>query len=374
MSPEQNPKASGKEELAREATDYPEVHPARGDDAAREKAQTLVFLHGGNVGNWSWDPQVLAFADFNILTLHLPAFGARFEEQWEGLDSAADDVAALIADEVPSGGVHLVGISLGGVIALHVAARHPELVESVMITGTPIASLSSTAKAMQRMQLKLIGSEWYWRFQAGAYGMVENERELFAEHGVKLKAENMRAIMDEIGPGALPANLSSYTGPILVLAGAKEPKVVAKSFAQLSAALPQAKLRLVPGMHHQWNIENPLLFNAVLRRWITSGGLHQILARPAAPKPHGASTYSSAKDHASTLEEVDPQDPAKPKSARLVDRLDPRRLDLNKLDLKATLSKKPPVDKRPSAEESAAPEKPAQPEKPEHPGAVERPE
>ncbi|WP_313814914.1 alpha/beta hydrolase [Glutamicibacter sp.] len=367
MSEQHEQPVSAKEELAREATEYPEVHPARGDAQAREKAQTLVFLHGGNVGNWSWDPQVLAFADFNILTLHLPAFGARYEEQWEGLDSAADDVAALIADEVSSGGVHLVGMSLGGVIALHVAARHPELVDSVMITGTPVTSMSSTAKAMQRMQLKLIGSEWYWRFQAGAYGMVDDERELFAEHGVKLKAQNMRAIMDEIGPGALPAKLSNYTGPVLILAGSKEPKLVAKSFAALSVALPQAKLRLVPGMHHQWNIENPLLFNSVLRRWITDGGLHQSLVRPANEKSHGAASYSTGADRMGTPEEVDPEESstAKAKAARLVDRLDPRKLDLNKLDLKAPLSKKPPVDKRPSsagegAEEAEAAAQPPQ--------------
>ncbi|UXN31995.1 alpha/beta fold hydrolase [Glutamicibacter sp. M10] len=184
----------------RDATDYPEVHPGRAGQNQRHP-QTIVFLHGGNVGNWSWDPQVLAFGDFNVLTLHLPAFGARFEETWEGLESAADDVAALIADEVSEGGVHLVGISLGGVIALHVAARHPELVDSVLITGTPVTGASTAARTFHRMQLKLIGSEWYWRFQAGAYGMVDDERELFAEHGVKLKAENMRAIMNDLDPG-----------------------------------------------------------------------------------------------------------------------------------------------------------------------------
>ena len=354
---------------ARDATDYPEVHPARRKPEDSAPVQTLVFLHGGNVGNWSWDPQVLAFGDFNILTLHLPAFGARFEENWEGLDSAADDVAALIADEVSEGGVHLVGMSLGGVIALHVAARHPELVESVFATGVSVAPLGTAAKAVQRMQLKLIGSEWYWKFQAGAYGMVDNERELFAEHGVKLKPENMRAIMGDLDSGGLPADLSAYTGPALVLAGASEPKFVQRSFPAIAEALPQAAIRVVPGMHHQWNIENPLLFNAVLRRWIT-GQLHQVLREPVEPKLRGASFKRT-----STLEEIDPQDaeaaagaaqapeagaadsaqPAPETKAKgLADRLDPRKLDPRKLDLKSALSKKPPVAKRPSDSDGPA--------------------
>lgn len=356
------------DELEREATDYPEVHPARRKEAGSRPAQTLVFLHGGNVGNWSWDPQVLAFGDFNILTLHLPAFGARFEESWEGLDSAADDVAALIADEVSEGGVHLVGMSLGAVISLHVAARHPELVESVFVTGVSVTPLGTAAKAVQRMQLKLIGSEWYWKFQAGAYGMVDNERELFAEHGVKLKAENMRAVMGDLDSGALPANLSSYAGPVLVLAGANEPKFVQRSFPALAEALPQAAIRVVPGMHHQWNIENPLLFNSVLRRWIVGQQLHEALREPVEPKARGA-----AVKRTSAIEEIDPQDTEEPaeqdgrepglgavpeagaqKAGRFADRLDPRKLDPRKLDLKNALSKRPPVAKRPTDTEGPA--------------------
>lgn len=268
----------------KDATDYPELHPARRPAGRGQHIPTLVFLHGGNVGNWSWDPQVLAFGDFNVLTLHLPAFGARSEETWQGLDSAADDVAALIADEVSEGRVHLVGISLGGVIALHVAARHPELIETLLVTGTPITGVPTAARAVNRMQLKLIGSEWYWRFQAGAYGMVDDERELFTEHGVKLKPENLRAIMDDLDPGGLPEDISTFDRPVLALAGGKEPKHVQKSFAALRQNLPQAVTRVVPGMHHQWNIENPLLFNSVVRRWITETEIHQILVDPEATK------------------------------------------------------------------------------------------
>lgn len=318
MTSAKDPAAKPAQNVVRDATDYPEVHPGRTGQNQRQP-QTIVFLHGGNVGNWSWDPQVLAFGDFNILTLHLPAFGARFEETWDGLESAADDVAALIADEVSEGGVHLVGMSLGGVIALHVAARHPELVDSVLITGAPVTGANAAARTLQRMQLKLIGSEWYWRFQAGAYGMVDDERELFAEHGVKLKAENMRAIMNDLDPGAMPKNLSAYQGPVLALVGSKEPRLVQKSFGVLREKLPQVITRVVPGMHHQWNIENPILFNAVLRRWITDGGLHQILTDPQASK-----TAQAAKAPADA-EEVTESPVAK---------AHPRKPDAKKFDVK----------------------------------------
>ena len=261
---------------------YPEFHAptrARRDGKA---AQTIVFLHGGNVANWSWDPQVRAFSDYEVLTPHLPGFGARADEDWAGLDSAADDVAAIIADEVSNGGAHLVGLSLGGAIALRVAARHPELVESLMISGVPAAGVSASMRAMSRIQLKLFSSEWYWRFQAGAYGMVADEKELFADHGTKLRTDNMRAIMDEVDPGGLPEKLGDYKGPALVVAGSKEPKLVAKSFPVLERALPQALFRTAAGRHHQWNIEDPILFNATVRSWVEKGIAHPRLQAPNA--------------------------------------------------------------------------------------------
>ncbi len=217
-----------------------------------------------------------------MLTPHLPGFGARADEDWAGLDSAADDVAAIIADEVSNGGAHLVGLSLGGAIALRVAARHPELVESLMISGVPAAGVSASMRAMSRIQLKLFSSEWYWRFQAGAYGMVADEKELFADHGTKLRTDNMRAIMDEVDPGGLPEKLGDYKGPALVIAGSKEPKLVAKSFPVLERALPQAQFRTAAGRHHQWNIEDPILFNAAVRSWVEKGTAHPRLQAPSA--------------------------------------------------------------------------------------------
>ncbi len=264
---------------------YPEFHaPARARKDGKP-AQTIVFLHGGNVGNWSWDPQVRAFGDYEVLTPDLPGFGARSQEDWAGLDSAADDVAAVIADEVSNGGAHLVGLSLGGVVALRVLARHPELIESLLISGVPAAGVSASMRTMSRMQLRLFGSEWYWRFQAGAYGMVADEKDLFAEHGTALRADNMRAILDEVDPGGVPAQLGVYQGPVLVIAGSKEPKVVARSFPALARALPQAKFRTAAGLHHQWNIEDPILFNATVRAWIEKSAAHPRLQEPSVQNP-----------------------------------------------------------------------------------------
>ena len=259
---------------------YPEIHPPvrRRPDGA--PARTLLFLHGGNVANWMWDPQVKGFPDYRVFTPHLPGFGARASEEWAGLESAADDVAAFVADQVEEGGVHVVGLSLGGVVALRLMARHPELVDSALVSGVPARGIDAAARQLARLQVRLWGREWFWRFQAGAFGIPPDDRRLFADHGITIRPENARRMMAEVYAGGLPAGLGSYAGPVLAVAGSREPPVVRRSFPDIRAALPQADFRLAPAMHHQWSIEDPLLFNSMVRRWVERGQAHPRL-RPA---------------------------------------------------------------------------------------------
>ena len=261
---------------------YPETHEPIRPRADGRAPRTLLFLHGGNVANWMWDAQVKGFPEYRSFTPHLPGFGARSGEEWEGLDSAADDVAAFVADAVEEGGVHVVGLSLGGVVALRLLARHPELVTSALVSGVPVRGIDGATRQLARLQIRLWGREWFWRFQAGAFGIPPHDRQLFTDHGVSIRPENARLIMDEVYAGGLPDGLRAYTGPLLAVAGAKEPPVIRRSFADLGEALPQAVFRVAPGMHHQWSIEDPLLFNAMVRSWVERGEPHHRLAMPPA--------------------------------------------------------------------------------------------
>lgn len=258
---------------------YPEIHRplrARSDGLS---AQTLVFLHGGNVANWMWDPQVKAFPAYQVFTPHLPGFGARADEDWQGLDSAADDVAAFIAEEVEDGRVHLVGLSLGAVIGLRAIARHPELFASALFTGASIRPVCAGARIAAAAQLRFGDAEWFWKVQAGAFGIPANARNLYSDHGLSLRPQNMKAMVEEVQAGGLPEGLGDYTERLMMVAGAREPSVVRKGFADVAAVRPETIFRLAPGMHHQWSIEDPLFFNAMVRAWIERGEVHPRLVR-----------------------------------------------------------------------------------------------
>ncbi|MGN6712751.1 alpha/beta fold hydrolase [Anaerocolumna jejuensis] len=99
--------------------------------------ETILFLHSGySRGIIAFSGQIQPF--FNQYRLLLPDFRGHgrttaINRDW---DTAviADDMAGFI-EKLDLGKVHLIGYSLGGGVALHLAAKHPELVKSIVTIG-----------------------------------------------------------------------------------------------------------------------------------------------------------------------------------------------------------------------------------------------
>ncbi len=223
----------------------------------------VVLLHGGNVANWMWEPQLPALTDRPVHTPDLPSFGERVAEDWPGLDAVADDVVAQVA-----GPFDLVGLSLGALTALRVLARHPDRVRTAFLTSTPVTPAGAGMRLFGRLQLAFGQRPWFWRAQAALFGLPEDARARYVTHGLSVRRENATAMTAEVCAGGVPADLARYTGPLLAVAGEKDSAAVRRSLSVIATAAPQARVRIAPGMHHIWNVENVDLFNEVLRSWL----------------------------------------------------------------------------------------------------------
>lgn len=106
-------------------------------------APPVLLLHGFPDFWWVWRDQLapLATAGFRAVApdlrgYNLSACPPRVEDY--ALDRLADDAAAVIAAHAgPSGRAHVVGHDWGGVVAWHLAARHPRLVDRLVIANAP---------------------------------------------------------------------------------------------------------------------------------------------------------------------------------------------------------------------------------------------
>jgi pimeloyl-ACP methyl ester carboxylesterase len=239
-------------------------HLEFGDDSA----PAIVFLHGGNVAGWMWGEQVPAFGDFHSIVPDLPGFGASNDEPWPGMPAAADRVAELIRDRA-DGHAHVVGLSLGAGVGLHLALRHPEVVDSLLISSTSVVAPSLATRVTGRAMLANWNRRWFWHALARGYGLPDDSVDLFVDTGLGIRRETALVLFDETVRGFTPEQLAAVTVPTLAVAGERDSAAIARgSLAAIRDHLPGALTATAPGMHHQWNIEDVVLFNRTLRTWL----------------------------------------------------------------------------------------------------------
>lgn len=177
---------------------------------------------------------------------------------------AADAVAVLDAAGVER--AHVVGASMGGMIAQLVAAEHPERVltlTSIMSTtgnpALPRATAEANAVLMTRptgsdmeslvahgvKAAKVIGSPGYPTDDAVLAERIRSDTERM--HHPAGFARQMAAIM---GNGDRRPRLVGITAPTLVIHGTDDPLVPVEGGRDTAASIPGARLEEIPGMGH----------------------------------------------------------------------------------------------------------------------------
>jgi pimeloyl-ACP methyl ester carboxylesterase len=246
-----------------------------------DAGDTIVFLHGGNVAGWMWGEQIPAFVDHHLLVPDLPGFGASNDEPWVSMADAADRVADLIQTRASGGTAHVVGLSLGAGVGLHLALRHPRLVRSLLISSASVTPPSRATKLTGRLMLAAWNRRWFWQFLARGYGLPADSVELFVETGLGIRRETALAVFDETVRGLDPSFLQNLDAKVLAVAGGSDSRAISVDSLAVLASIDGVRTATAPGMHHQWNIENVDLFNATVRAWIDRSALADGLVNTA---------------------------------------------------------------------------------------------
>ena len=235
--------------------------------AAAEPAnrQLIVFLHGTRLTGAEWAAQTATLSDeFDCLALDLPGHGAAADVPFT-LAGAGEAVADAIVHSGRESAI-LVGLSLGGYVAMEVAARWPERVAGLVIAGATAEPTRARAVpyrllalAFERVDERLLGrlNRWFFRFR---YPAEIAEPIVAAGFHFKGGATAIRAL---IGERFIP-RLARYPGPTLIINGAYD--VLFRLFQpRFVEAATDPQRRLIPGATHLSNLDRPELFSAAVR-------------------------------------------------------------------------------------------------------------
>ncbi|HET9498963.1 MAG TPA: alpha/beta hydrolase [Marmoricola sp.] len=260
-------------------------------EAAGEPQGTVLLLHGigGSAETFAGVAPRLAAAGWHTLAWDAPGYGASADPGTDvtGPDSPGAYVAAvealLTALEVER--AHLVGVSWGGVIATHVAARRPELVASLTLLDSTRGSGTTPAKAAAMRgrvtELVEVGPE--------AFAALRAPR-LLAERAAPDVAaavtRQMAAVRVPGYAGAAEMMAQSDTGPLLaalqpptlVLVGDEDRVTGVAESRLLAREIPGACLTLIEGAGHAAVQERPAeVADALLGFWAGQPAPQEVL-------------------------------------------------------------------------------------------------
>ncbi|MGR7026189.1 alpha/beta fold hydrolase [Geodermatophilus sp. URMC 62] len=190
------------------------------------------------------------------------------------LEEMADDVAGLLdALRLPS--AHVVGASLGGMVAQTLAVRHPGRVRSLTsIMAAPVvsvdwASVQSAGVATSRDEYVAQALQAARLFRSPGYPLDEQWLADVAGHSYDRAydpAGRLRQLMAVVASGDRTEQLRSIRVPTLVVHGEDDPVVPVGGGRATAAAVPAAELLVLLGMGHGLPRELwPTIVDAVVR-------------------------------------------------------------------------------------------------------------
>lgn len=246
-------------------------------------APTVIFLHGGGVGGWMWQEQVRAMPEYHCLVPDLPEHGHSLDAGPYTMAGATEAVAELIRTRAHGRRAHCVGLSLGAQLIVVLLASHPELVDRAVISGAlvrPFPGVRLLGGALDwsiRMYLPIKDWPWLVRLNMRSNGIPSKYFEETQEDTRRITVAGFGRLMRENLQYRLPDGLQNLSVPALVVVGQKEYGIMRQSARDLTHAIPSSRGYVVDGVGHNWALESPDRFTALVRAWLADqplpGGL-----------------------------------------------------------------------------------------------------
>jgi 2-succinyl-6-hydroxy-2,4-cyclohexadiene-1-carboxylate synthase len=232
----------------------------------------LLFLHGFLGSSRDWHEVAGEMSDrFFCIAPDLPGHGESIvglPDSYYRMENCAGGIVELL-DSLQIETCHIAAYSMGGRLALYMAARYPERIERVILeSASPgleaererrvrLAEDRRLAERLRSGPLDAFLAQWY---QQPLFDSLRRDKYRFEELLAQRLEDNPAGLamsLEQMSTGAQPSlwdELSRIRLPLLLIAGGKDSKFVQIAQA-MAARLPAATLRVVGGTGHNVHFE-----------------------------------------------------------------------------------------------------------------------
>lgn len=226
---------------------------------------TLLCIHGWPMSSATFSNLADALPHINVVSPNLPGFGGTPDDGFDhSLDAYADYICE-IAVGLPSP-VHLLGLSMGGKIAMHIAARRPDWLTSLILlapsypdaTIVPPDALNSQLSAFADVgALTALMSDW------------ANDVEPLVTWAQLASRDAYAWWLTDGRPADIANVVGEISAPTLVLHGENDPlRTVDLLQTTIIDRLPNGELQVVTGASHCIHLDQPHITAGILQDWL----------------------------------------------------------------------------------------------------------
>ncbi|WP_426153181.1 alpha/beta fold hydrolase [Pseudomonas sp. DC3000-4b1] len=239
------------------------------------EGEPVVLIHGVGLNKAMWGGQVVSLAEhYRVITYDMLGHGeSAMPGPDSGLDAYANQLAELL-DHLGIKNAHVVGFSMGGLVARAFALHHPTRLASLVVLNSVFARTPEQRAAVveRTRQAAEFGpnanveaalARWFSReYLAASHAQVDNIRQILASNDPLgyLTTYSLFATQDMYRADELPA----LRVPTLVATGELDTGSTPEMARQLAARIPGAQVSILAEQRHMMPVESPRLVNQLL--------------------------------------------------------------------------------------------------------------
>ncbi len=243
--------------------------------SGKSDKDAIVFLHPAFSDHRAFDQQIDFFSkSYRVITLDLIGHGlSAVNQSKDKIDASSQHIAKILEMEGFEK-AHFVGVSIGSLIAQHVALNYPDKVKSLTALGG--YNINKENKEVKKSQQSVnLGFIFRAIFSMKSFRKKTAEISCKSEKGQALFYQttshyNRKSFRVMQGLQKMVKNrkdvISQY--PLLILAGEYDIDLAKKLAKAWHTETPQSKYMMIQDAGHCANIDKPLVFNILLKEFI----------------------------------------------------------------------------------------------------------